>query len=152
MGETCDPALVASCPPGDVCTPSCDACVPPAVCGDSVLSPAEICDFTASPSGCTVGDVCTPDCAACQSSCGDGLVGTGEVCDGFLTCGPDEVCVDCLACQPVVCHDVCAIGPPLAPACDPCVFTVCTADPFCCNVSWDEVCADEAQTLCGVGC
>ncbi len=30
-----------------------------------------------------------------------------------------------------------------------CCRVVCEADPFCCDVQWDSICADEAQDLCG---
>lgn len=33
-----------------------------------------------------------------------------------------------------------------------CQSTVCAVDPFCCDVGWDEICADEAQALCGNNC
>lgn len=29
-----------------------------------------------------------------------------------------------------------------------CCYAVCTADPFCCNVTWDGLCANEAVDLC----
>jgi hypothetical protein len=33
-----------------------------------------------------------------------------------------------------------------------CAAIVCAADPFCCNVVWDGICADEAASLCGDLC
>ena len=40
-----------------------------------------------------------------------------------------------------------------SPACQDfqCCDTVCQLDPFCCDVMWDDVCADLAQTLCQGG-
>lgn len=40
------------------------------------------------------------------------------------------------------------------PGCsDPsCEAAVCAADPFCCDVAWDGLCADQAETLCGTLC
>ncbi len=40
------------------------------------------------------------------------------------------------------------------PGCDDpdCQATVCAGDPFCCDVSWDSICAGEAQQLCGDLC
>ena len=37
------------------------------------------------------------------------------------------------------------------PGCDDsaCCEPTCADDPFCCNVSWDSLCADEAAGLCG---
>lgn len=39
------------------------------------------------------------------------------------------------------------------PGCDDpdCCATVCAVDPFCCDVTWDTFCADEAQGLCTGG-
>ncbi|MBL9149961.1 MAG: hypothetical protein JNM94_14830 [Phycisphaerae bacterium] len=41
----------------------------------------------------------------------------------------------------------------LTPHCsiESCCITVCTLDPYCCNVKWDSVCANEAVNLCD-GC
>ena len=33
-------------------------------------------------------------------------------------------------------------------SCSACECEVCSADPFCCRVAWDQVCADKAGTLC----
>jgi hypothetical protein len=44
------------------------------------------------------------------------------------------------------------VGPPatpFAPSCDPCVATVCAADPYCCDTDWDSVCVEEVRTQCG---
>jgi len=45
-------------------------------------------------------------------------------------------------------HDVCTTGGPLLPACSTCADTVCTSDPYCCEVTWDALCVDAATTLC----
>jgi len=39
-----------------------------------------------------------------------------------------------------------------SPGCDDasCEAAVCAVDPFCCNVSWDGICAAEAVDLCGI--
>ena len=36
------------------------------------------------------------------------------------------------------------------PGCDnpECEATVCGQDPFCCDIAWDQICADEAVMLC----
>jgi hypothetical protein len=38
------------------------------------------------------------------------------------------------------------------PGCDDpdCEAIVCAVDPFCCDVAWDGICADEAGELCGI--
>ena len=40
------------------------------------------------------------------------------------------------------------------PGCDDpgCEAIVCDIDPFCCDVEWDQICADEAADLCGDLC
>jgi hypothetical protein len=49
-------------------------------------------------------------------------------------------------------HGVCIEGPPLDPNCGMCESTVCTQDPFCCNVFWDGICVQEANQLCNAMC
>lgn len=34
---------------------------------------------------------------------------------------------------------------------EPCCEAVCAVDPFCCDVQWDETCAEVAQGICGAG-
>lgn len=73
--------------------------------------------------------------------CGDGICGEGEDlvncpwdCDLVAGCGNDGPCE--------VPHD--------APGCDDilCCAGVCIADPFCCTVSWDQICVDQTATHC----
>ena len=37
-----------------------------------------------------------------------------------------------------------------SPGCEngACEDAVCAVDPFCCNVTWDSICASEAATIC----
>ncbi len=49
-------------------------------------------------------------------------------------------------------HDECDEGDALTPECSDCAATVCTLDPFCCDVAWDAFCVQEAQTECGLTC
>jgi hypothetical protein len=61
---------------------------------------------------------------------------------GGLLCNEGALSDDC--CVP---HDT--------PGCnDPaCEALVCAIDPFCCDVEWDVICADEASSICGIcGC
>ncbi len=46
-------------------------------------------------------------------------------------------------------HDVCAEGSALGPNCDSCAADVCDFDPYCCDTEWDDVCVDEATSICG---
>ncbi|MCZ6834671.1 MAG: hypothetical protein O7G85_02760 [Planctomycetota bacterium] len=34
----------------------------------------------------------------------------------------------------------------------PCTQTICEVDPYCCNTQWDQLCADQALTLCSPAC
>lgn len=88
----------------------------------------------------------------------------GEVC-GNAVCGPGTTCCNascgmCVpaggvcsqqACAPTCAHDVCSQGSSLTASCSPCASTVCDADAFCCDDSWDNLCVQQAQELCG-GC
>ena len=48
------------------------------------------------------------------------------------------------------CGDCNVPDPDFLPGCsDPvCEAIVCSVDPFCCDVTWDQICADEAIDLC----
>ncbi|HXV74774.1 MAG TPA: right-handed parallel beta-helix repeat-containing protein [Candidatus Polarisedimenticolaceae bacterium] len=46
-------------------------------------------------------------------------------------------------------HDLCTVGPVLAPDCSPCARQICAADPYCCDTEWDLQCVAEVQTICG---
>ena len=105
---------------------------------------------------------CTHDCehdlcvqgAALEAGC-DPCV--AEVCDEDAFCCSttwDGICVgladDLCNCGIAACeHDVCETGNALEDGCDDCVDLVCFDDAFCCEVSWDSTCVDEADTLCG---
>jgi hypothetical protein len=74
--------------------------------------------------------------------CGDGICagGTGETCDSCeADCGPCPDLADC-------CSDHGPGGPGCGDA--PCVDSVCAIDAYCCEVTWDQLCADEAADLC----
>lgn len=100
-------------------------------CGDAVCSATETCQS------------CMADCGPCASPCGDGVCGGGESCQ---TCPAD--CGTCSTCA----HDKCVGGEKLAPECDPCVASICQADPFCCDNSWDSQCVGQVSTVCGESC
>lgn len=46
-------------------------------------------------------------------------------------------------------HDVCDEGAALGATCDTCAADVCDVDPYCCTTAWDDVCVDEATSICG---
>ncbi len=54
-----------------------------------------------------------------------------------------------ISCGDPLAGDCCVAG--TAPACndEACCTSVCTADAFCCDTQWDQICADQAAFLCG---
>ncbi|WP_338863372.1 hypothetical protein [Myxococcus stipitatus] len=54
--------------------------------------------------------------------------------------------------RPRPCHNVCNPGNPIATHCSPCAASVCEGDPFCCSGTWDVICVEQAQDVCGVTC
>ncbi len=49
-------------------------------------------------------------------------------------------------------HSPCVTGAALTKSCSSCVTTVCNADSYCCNNSWDSLCVSEAKQWCGNLC
>ena len=54
-------------------------------------------------------------------------------------------------------HNLCRVGGPLDPACEPefdatCVASICAAHPICCGEYWDQRCVDAVQSVCGMCC
>lgn len=77
-------------------------------------------------------------------ACGSGTlndytltVTVGDACTP-TTCGSPETGDCCVANGTPFCNDA------------DCCSTVCGVDPFCCSVSWDSICADEAASLCAI--
>jgi len=165
--KTCKPATFPDydpCDDGDICTVG-DACAGGVCVSGEVISPPEawddpcnelVCDsltgwHPAPVEGpcddedpCTGGGkchagVCVGGEDLCpESDCGDGHCQDLENCD---TC-PE----DCGSCGSTCCH------PHEGKGCgDPtCQDIVCGVDAFCCTSSWDELCAEQAQDVCGI--
>ena len=90
-----------------------------------------------------------PNCIAPGSEiCNDGIDNDA---DGDIDCD-DSDCVLDAACDAGD-GECCAPGNP-SPGCDDEVGEdcVCAADPFCCNVEWDGICADAYENQCGGTC
>ncbi len=64
--------------------------------------------------------------------------------------------IDCTVVGPVdppsCAHDLCETGGLLSATCDDCVEDICVVDPFCCNNSWDNLCVNQVQSVCGQSC
>lgn len=123
------------CDTGAPLDPTCDPCV------ETVCAQDAFCCESAWDSICVIEaqDFCGLTC----DTCGDGLCEPGEDCS---TCPQD--CGECTSCE----HDLCQAGGPLDPQCDSCAGTVCEQDPFCCEVLWDRLCVQQAETSCGLQC
>ncbi len=108
----------------------CGACgdgPPEPSCGDGSCDPDEACG------------TCPADCGPCGPICGDGACTGGESCADCAT--------DCGTCPEVDCC-VAQAGPGCATdaALEACV---CGLDAFCCETTWDAICAGEAKNDCG---
>ena len=155
-GGCCDPHDSAGCDDPTceslVCTddPFCCDTQWDDVCSASALGLCEVC-FVPPTSGC-----CEPhdgvgcDDAACEAS----------ICDADAFCCDtqwDAICADAAAETCVVCT-----GPPAGSCCEAntaggagcvdatCEAQICAEDSFCCDNSWDGICADAALALCAV--
>ena len=78
---------------------------------------------------CKIDEIC-PGSGTCESACGDGICSS--------TAGED--CVDCQA-DCGTCESGCAELPIAGCGGCGCENSVCALDPFCCETSWDELCA-----------
>jgi len=122
----CDAQLGETC---TICPQDCGPC--PAKCGDQLCEAdkLETCDN------------CPLDCGPCPTLCGDGICdGASENC---TTCD-----IDCGPCKGDCCtaHDSIGCNDPFVQEC------VCAMDSYCCQVTWDGICADEAKNQCGAWC
>jgi hypothetical protein len=123
----------------------CGVCDVVAECGDNMCDDNEDCKSCPADCGECCGndaceallgetcETCPADCGACPEACGDNV------------CGDDENCVNCAA----DCGD-CTGSCCLANGTEGCIDDnvqgcVCAMDPFCCNVQWDGLCAQEAD-------
>ncbi len=133
--------------------------------GDQVVNPSDLAALLGAWGVCTpecFGDIDCEDGNPCSldlclggscfqadlvSCCGNGVVDPGEECDppDGITCGED--------CQVLQGGSNCCISNG-TPGCDnpDCEAQVCAMDPFCCDTSWDAICAGNAATLCPTLC
>jgi hypothetical protein len=115
------------------------------VCGIGCGNPAagDCCEAHPEPA-CSDPACCVPICAA-DSFCCDVEWDAKCAASAVEFCG---ACGD--QCGSPITGACCVPHP--EPACDDaaCCKTVCAADPFCCKVEWDEVCAQSALEVCGV--
>ncbi len=150
-GKQCGPdgcgGSCGLCPVGQVCDPTgkCVAgCVPNCVSADGTIKQCGPDGCGGQCGYCPPGLTCTA-AGQCQQTgpvCGDGQCDAygGEYC---LTCP-----TDCGPCTGDCCtaHDGTGCADPAVTKC------VCSMDPFCCQTTWDSICASEAQQQCGAKC
>jgi hypothetical protein len=94
-----------------------------------------------------VASVCAVDPFCCSSGWDSLCVQeVRTVCDSLTCSEANGTCA----------HSLCSSGPALVNSCDgtkaDCVSAVCAADPFCCATSWDGLCVQEVETVCGNNC
>jgi hypothetical protein len=152
LDPTCDPCVDAVC----LANPGCCEGEWGAAC---VAAAAQICGIDCVPGGscehplCEAGTPLDPTCDPCVAEvCGaDGFCCEVEW-DAVCVDLGEQLCgIDCDGggnCE----HELCDIGGPLDPTCDPCVTDVCNIDAFCCEVEWDQLCIDLAVDTCGIDC
>lgn len=152
LGQALDGAIDSN---GDGCPDSCQLYV----CGDGFCSALNSETCISCPEDC---GVCTNDC--CVAAPTPGCVDSAWV---ECVCAVDTFCCDtawdqlcvteitalgCGSCAPVT-ADCCGAGD--GPGCNDgslaCQQCVCTIDPLCCEVAWDETCADKAVADCAAG-
>lgn len=118
--------------------------------------------------GCNVGDACVNGSGDCFVPSPSGAPGCGDAACCAATCNLDQFCCDvnwdasCAGEAQGVCtgsFPACAPGsgscgvPDATPGCGvDCCNRVCMDDPFCCLTAWDEICVDEAESMCFLAC
>jgi hypothetical protein len=113
---------------------------------------------------CDVNATCTNTPGSYACACNGGWTGDGWSCVDIDECAsaPCPVGSSCVntpggySCTPPTggcAHDICVTGDKLdAAACPPCVASICAADSYCCNTSWDSICVGEVSSICGLSC
>jgi hypothetical protein len=178
-GPTCDtPVLCPG--TGDCCGEHASTgCADMACCSTVCAADAFCCTVTwdaqcAASAFVSCADLCNPPPPSCPFDGGDccaanGTNGCDDVACCETVCAADPFCCDggwdgeCVEAAAALCSTVDCIGDACGGpgACNvahggigcsdaTCCATVCAADFFCCQVSWDEVCVDEAVALCGI--
>lgn len=156
----------------DTCPQDCGVCPPPPTCGHSACEAGPALDPTQCDDPC-IEPVCMAMPSCCMGNPPDWNGACGQQAD--MLCGADpcvtavcqampECCAvawtaACVAATQASCgvscgceHPICADGPALNGACDPCAQAVCAVDTYCCETAWDGYCVGEVETICGVTC
>jgi hypothetical protein len=145
------------CPPGQVCMDGVCVCPPPPNdhCPDVIpldVGPGGAVTVEGTTNGATIDgtDCVTPNTAGdvWYTVVGNGNTMTASTCNqaDYDT----RISVFCGECPTGPSSDCCIANG--TPGCDDpeCVVIICGIDPFCCDVAWDGICADEALELCPI--
>ncbi len=118
--ENFNGSLLIDCPGcGSPSGGSCFSSNPTPFCNDELCCEA-ICNFDAFCCNVQWDNICAGEAAVtCVSECGSPVTGSCFEADGTPYCDRGSCCT-----------------------------AVCAKDPFCCNISWDSICVDEAIELC----
>ena len=76
-----------------------------------------------------------------------GVNSFGEGSVGDATPGPRVL--DSFGNCPTCAHEKCVAGGPLTSGCDPCVTSICAANPSCCSTQWTSSCVAQVLSVCG---
>jgi hypothetical protein len=155
------------------CEQDCGVCIPDPTCPHSVCFVAGPLD----PMVCF--DPCVSQVCAMQPSCCEGsppawggectvlahmLCGANtcitDVCNQDPTCCTSDWTQGCVDIAKMACntqcdcaHSICSDnGGPLNAMCNPCVTSICSIDPYCCDANWDNACVNEVEKICGINC
>ncbi len=97
-------------------------------------------------------DLCCRRVCACDPDCCNPAVGWDEFCatTGFIEgCGAEILCAqECSPCGGPNTGDCCADTGSASCNDLTCCEAVCAEDPFCCEDTWDDICAGDAETIC----
>jgi hypothetical protein len=140
------------CQAGDAMDKSCDPCATTLCAAD------DFCCATAWDEQCVseVGQYCNDACGGTAGAGGAGAGGADGSGGGSAGAGGDgsggSSGVGSGSGSGTCAHDVCAAGAALSPFCSDCALSVCSADAFCCVLTWDAQCVSEVAMYCPSGC
>lgn len=128
-------------------------CVPcPTVINDCVGTPGGgggSCDHDT----CTTGGPLSPECGTCAAAvCAVDDFCCNNMWDQTCVNEVEENCAGGCEGGGGGCHDQCTTGEAMDASCNACVSSICNADPFCCQTSWDQTCVDEVDQFCAGEC
>lgn len=103
---------------------------------------------------CTAGDPLDPTCGSCAAAvCAADDFCCNNMWDAACVASVEEHCAaGCDGGGGGCSHGQCDEGEALDASCGPCISAICTADPFCCQTIWDDICVNLVQTECDGDC